>query len=555
MSDPAEPDWYQLPHDPKTFFGLPEEYDRKDLKRRYNKLIRVYKPEKHPDEFQQIRAAFEQLDNALRYGDQFPLPGAAINVEQIWAEIFEAQQTDPAVTAEPQTESPAAAILQQLQESRPQEVFRELKTRKNKTAYDYYALALLSDAVVNDDPLCFLRWLLSGLKALPEEPVLFHLLQAYFHANVDIKLVPKLLQATAKIVTNDRFYFLTEPLWDQLLKEAPFEHFAKLLAACEARIKDHRITGKLTFYLHIAKPAIWKADAAWLDRVYRVLEEHHDQIPSSLEGDVELLFHLRDYFQQRDQFLEGNSVRQSMDDSLYAFCTESEVESDRQFLESQQLIAADADEAYRAFQIGSQEHESVFLLWSWLTQDVGDRLGLEFEVDNEDRLRSKVHQWMRELDKRTMRSPVGWMWAAVISPLMVSFGCLIPVVAGLLVVIGLFFREYLTGTTIAAIAALAAAVLSVVLTVVAKSSWHSKIVIKTAELIYRRVWKRELLDFLQMTHVPIEIIGTIVMQLVAIDDQHAQHDNSEYTVISWLPHYLQQDFSLLVYSTALRFVV
>src|SRR3954469_5292635 len=71
MTDtPAEPDWSCLPHDPQRFFGLSAEFDRRDLKRRYNELIRRFKPEKYPAEFQRIRAAYEELENAIRYGLQ-----------------------------------------------------------------------------------------------------------------------------------------------------------------------------------------------------------------------------------------------------------------------------------------------------------------------------------------------------------------------------------------------------------------------------------------------------------------------------------------------------
>ena len=65
MSDPA---WHHLPHDPRSFFDLAEGFDRRDLKRAYGKLIRQFKPETHPQEFQRIRAAYEQLENAERYG-------------------------------------------------------------------------------------------------------------------------------------------------------------------------------------------------------------------------------------------------------------------------------------------------------------------------------------------------------------------------------------------------------------------------------------------------------------------------------------------------------
>src|SRR3954453_7912244 len=69
MTDtPDEPDWSLLPREPVRFFGVGEGFDRRELKRAYNELIRRFKPEKHPQEFQRIRAAFEQIDSGIRYG-------------------------------------------------------------------------------------------------------------------------------------------------------------------------------------------------------------------------------------------------------------------------------------------------------------------------------------------------------------------------------------------------------------------------------------------------------------------------------------------------------
>ena len=59
MTESTDPDWSHLPHDPERFFSLDPGYDRKTLKRAYNRLLRQYKPEKFPEEFQKLRAAFD----------------------------------------------------------------------------------------------------------------------------------------------------------------------------------------------------------------------------------------------------------------------------------------------------------------------------------------------------------------------------------------------------------------------------------------------------------------------------------------------------------------
>ncbi|MDB5336068.1 MAG: dnaJ 1 [Planctomycetaceae bacterium] len=72
MSDHVLPeslaDW---PHDPCTLLGVPQDVDERSLKRAYTKLIRVYKPEHHPDKFARVREAYEQILQRIEYLAQF----------------------------------------------------------------------------------------------------------------------------------------------------------------------------------------------------------------------------------------------------------------------------------------------------------------------------------------------------------------------------------------------------------------------------------------------------------------------------------------------------
>ena len=92
----SPPDWSLLPHNPVGFFELSNDFDRKTLKRKYNQLIRQYKPEKAPAEFQKIRAAYELLDGRLRYGAS---PAAPAKPSFEW----EAAQSKSPTTKKPPT--------------------------------------------------------------------------------------------------------------------------------------------------------------------------------------------------------------------------------------------------------------------------------------------------------------------------------------------------------------------------------------------------------------------------------------------------------------------
>jgi curved DNA-binding protein CbpA len=56
--------------DPYHVLDLPADSGDEDIRRRYLELVRQFSPEKHPERFAAIRAAYEQLkdlDTRLRY--------------------------------------------------------------------------------------------------------------------------------------------------------------------------------------------------------------------------------------------------------------------------------------------------------------------------------------------------------------------------------------------------------------------------------------------------------------------------------------------------------
>ncbi len=70
---PAElPDDYHLwPQEPFELLGVPSQTDERTLKRAYTQLIRRYKPENFPEQFQLIRAAYEQAQAQLEFQIRF----------------------------------------------------------------------------------------------------------------------------------------------------------------------------------------------------------------------------------------------------------------------------------------------------------------------------------------------------------------------------------------------------------------------------------------------------------------------------------------------------
>ncbi len=322
MTDSATPppDWSLLPHDAEAFFGLAPGFSRRDLKQKYSRLIKVYKPEKAPVEFQKIRAAFDQLAEPLRYGESIAIRD--VTPASIFGQTSEVSSERPeSLDLELRsTVSSPQKTAARIRRDSPATVYQELATRAGKTPFDYYALAVLSDTLPEFNPQWFFNWLLAGLRQFPEDPALLRMLHWYLRANVSPRSIRRILLVTASTVRNDRFYSLTEPLWDELLRTSPFEEFRQTLKHCESRLQDRRLEGRVAFLMHILKPALWKADGDWIEETFRIVDEHLGQVSRATEAEMELLNALREYIAVRSTFLNGHPLRSQIDQSIHDYC-------------------------------------------------------------------------------------------------------------------------------------------------------------------------------------------------------------------------------------------
>lgn len=64
---PLPDDVSAWPHDPFALLGVPHSADAADLRRAYNRLVRVYRPDDRPSEFQKVREAYERAQRQLQW--------------------------------------------------------------------------------------------------------------------------------------------------------------------------------------------------------------------------------------------------------------------------------------------------------------------------------------------------------------------------------------------------------------------------------------------------------------------------------------------------------
>lgn len=392
MSDEtANVDWSLLPHAPLAFFGLSEAFDRTELKRAYNRFLRQFKPEKHPQEFQRIRAAYELLDNQLRYGAAaMPAPEYRWQTD-VGAATAPApeRQREPAMAGAAVPAKPAPLPLYaQIRQVPLAQVYRELAEKQHKLPYEFYALAVMSDVVHRKDGQQFLRWLLQGLSEHRHDRALLSLLYEYLRAPLPIEHASRLLAAISKTVRTDEFFPLTESLWHRLLRERPFAEFRQTLEACESNLRDVGIDSRLAFTIEILKGAIWVADAAWIDRAFTFIQENFQRVGFHLQNDLDLLEFLQRYINGRPALAKASPLRRQIDEALREFFSGEQATRDRAVLKCQVRIASDPTALLEAFPVKSEEdYSNFYLLWSYVSADVGERHAAE-------RAPANVSQWM-----------------------------------------------------------------------------------------------------------------------------------------------------------------
>lgn len=555
MSEPSpQPDWKRLPHDPAGFFGLRGEFDRKDLKRAYNSLLRVYKPEKYPQEFQQIRAAFEQLDERLRYGGTTTAPELAAGGE--WPS--EGSPTDaprePAFSHEG-PESPRSkgagpsrpdSLIDQLDTADPAALYSELKQKPEKSPFDFYALAVMSD-VVERQPQGFIEWILRGLTAHRRSGPLLNLLSAYLRGPQPPAALAKLLPVIAKVVKDDTFFAITEAAWHVLLKELEFQQFLALLDRCKREIRDAQLTCYMVFMINILRSAMWRAPFEWSQQQMIYLNENFEQIPPWLEGDVDLLGAIAEYLTVRDQFIQAHPLRAEIDRAMRDYFCEPQPQADRSVVDCHLRLLADQEGLLDALRMEECDlYTKFYPIWSWMSHDVAERQGQpEVEEIDEQVWVNRAQALLERCVTMGQRSAICQLWTLMKLTVGLIVVMIVVALLGLLgVTFGLISPKLGNGAGWAICFVLAGVAAAALYWIWPKihQRWWIPIREKMTRRCYEKVWRREVLAFQRRSHLPDRYFRALFEHFAAIND-HTQ----------WINYFVQQDYAPATVALAQRF--
>lgn len=337
MNAEEGPDFELLPEDPLGFFGLEEEFTARELKRSYTKLIKRYKPDRDPEAFKQIRAAYEEL--LPQAGSARPRPEPAAQVaapheSSLPADAADASSEDPLPDPPPEVAPPehpskrrARALLAQIERHGMVRAYELLISKQPKEAQDFHHLAVLADLqpAQGEGRRGFLDWILAGLREHPDDEGLLGLLAALCRDGLPEAELAQGMERIAATLSPSRFYALSAPLWLAFLRTRPFrelrDHWERCEAATRRRgLSDVAAPERLRLLVRLLRAAAWRADEVWLRETSEFLSRHHTRIPEESQSELDFVELIRDYLTLRSRQLDQSEARARLDRILRAYC-------------------------------------------------------------------------------------------------------------------------------------------------------------------------------------------------------------------------------------------
>ncbi|TWT50494.1 DnaJ domain protein [Rubripirellula amarantea] len=408
-SPDSEPSWDKLPNDPRGFFGLTRSNDFAELKSAYKKLLRRFKPEKFPDEFQKIRAAYESLSEQLRYAspsDPMELDSPALDsTQQFYANDAAPSDLNPdrgdAVSVRP-------SALEELSHRSPPQIYQQLQDNPNKSDEDYLALAVLSDIAPTSPENDFWNWLLRGIADHPRSVSLLQCVRSYCNQLSAWQDRANALTQASKVIPPDRYFSITESVWDRLLREAPFDDFKSTLEQSERNLGILADRGRLIFFVHLLPAAIWKADPSWFQGVREQIEDSFFDLPHWAQDEVEFVDQLSAYQTIRAEFTQTSAIAQQIDSAIVAFCCEATGDADAQVLQTQYEISGRGLYLMQDLPTDLAGGMTVYWIWERIVDDVDDRIAVhDFSFDTgipDDELKTACERMMYRVGQRWEKS-------------------------------------------------------------------------------------------------------------------------------------------------------
>lgn len=553
------PDWSLLPQRPIEFFRLEPGFDRKALKRAYNHWLRQYKPDKYPDQFQKLRAAYELLDSGLRYNQD---TGQVAHTAPMWdTTLNDTDNVDTAIITDHHSGKPTQPkprsgptlwerLAAELAVQPPQQVYRTLKQQGQGTPEEFYALAILSDAEHAPKELIFFKWILRGLQKHPNEPTLLRLLHSYLQSDqVPDELVARVLVVVSRVLNTDRFYYYTERLFDRLLDTVDWNQFQSVFDECGRNIKDHMIRGRIIFLCHILRRVSWKAPIEAVQAILSELDRNAEYLYGMLEYEFEFNSRLVDYVRTRETFIRRGPTCQRIDQALRMACVEPGDAADAMVVACQAEISQNPESLFEEIPLLDQVDDINITCWIWLSDEVQDRLETQPQPIDDNQPHPAVMKLLVQIDAQFPKSSLEFF---NLLRLLLLIGCylLAFMISLVFMPITYMLPDANSGlSTTIVLAAMIALVIAFHLKIKSRTTdkWVASYLERLVWRNYRDWWRPMIARFQTATHLSFTDILRSSSDLVT--NQH-----QGLNVSTWFPQFYGQDFAMLLHATAVRFL-
>lgn len=374
------PDWRLLQTDPQRFLGLPEPFDRTQLKRAYNSWIKRYKPDQSPEEFQKIREAYERLETQLRTatGDQAERNQAPCSRNEssphgVNVDVSSFATSNPFQDALPsdstELENPPDSGKS------AEELFGRLKAKKSKSPRDYYKLAVLSDVLhppSDSDSRSFTNWLAEGVMSYPKDFWLKELFLAHAaKCELDQQQLKTLLQDLAARSTSDVYFSMSAPLWKRYILLSEWSEFEKTLRECDSKLRIENTISRTAFLVQLLRSSLFKAPKYWLEKTVQQLESSHGEMNSMTAYEFEVLTAISALRMELEPFRAKGRICSQMIDVLRGYCEWNEEQWIGKMVQCQCLIADHPDELFHEIKLTPAENSEILISWVLISQEAG----------------------------------------------------------------------------------------------------------------------------------------------------------------------------------------
>lgn len=263
MTDDQLPDDpSQWPSSPWKLFGLDSDADLASLRRAYSRLIRQFRPDTHPVEFQRIREAYEQINSSITAQVQFELQ-ADIEPSSHESELSPNSPIEPAISKRNAVDREVALnvyeTFAQHEKTSVAEAYHTLIRHYEQNSSETTMAALYWQLVINPD-LDSQRepadWLLKGLSFASGSTTLVKLFGQELGLNSKFALKSDTGHILLRIPVRSRSNLLFQR-WKQAAAAENWQVISDDLAAHRESFVDSDVTAWVRLTIIAAGHAAW----------------------------------------------------------------------------------------------------------------------------------------------------------------------------------------------------------------------------------------------------------------------------------------------------------